>query len=254
MYYMLTAIGKNHTWEAENCAKSIKLNTPQSHVTIYSDTKPNRTKYFDKIIPIHTTPEGITTEKHARVQRIKTLIEYPIERFIHLDVDCYVAQDTFNVFDTKFDIACTYNIWRMNSHNLVPGVIYLNKTDATNQLLKLWLREYAIDPGIKDQFIFDKLAQKVNTHVLAPEYCAQVGEPTQYSGLIRIAHRHYQTSFLNAIMPTVFLNQTAENRVWIPSENRMTSSVWNSTTNSIDYQKYDVTEEHIAIAESFYKD
>jgi hypothetical protein len=55
-------------------------------------------------------------------------------------------------------------------------------------------------------------------------------------------------------MPTVFINQTTENRVWIPSENRMISSVWNPTTSSIEHKKYNVTQEYIAIAENFYKD
>lgn len=251
MHYLLVSIGEWFTWEAETAAKSIKHNTTDSRITLYTDTQPKRTQYFDKIIPLGSKPNNLTQEKWAKIERIKSLLDYKIEQFTHLDVDTYVIESPEPAFNQDFDLATCISIWRQTKANHVPGVLLVRKTPNTTRALRNWLIEYAESKELKDQYIFDKHAQTINTKTLDPEYCAQVGELTQYSGKIKICHRHYQTPLLNAIIPAVFLNQTHDNRIWIPIENRMISSTWSPETNSIVYKNYYVTQEHIQTATEF---
>lgn len=253
MHYVLVAIGTNFTWEAENSAKSIKQNTTNSHVTIYTDTQPKRPQYFDKITPIPKTPQDTTQEKHAKIQRITCLLDHREHHYIHLDVDTYVICDPSNIFNTHFHIAAPLTTWRQTNHNYVPGVLAINHSKETKELFKNWLHDYTISKDTSDQLHFDHHARKTNHHVLPPEYCAQVGELTQYSGKIHITHRHYENEYLNAIMPAVFLNQTMNNRVWIPAENRMISSTWSPETGII-YTNYYITQEHRQLVQEFTKD
>lgn len=253
MHYVYVTIGKHFTWEAQLSAKSIKLNTTNSHTTLYTDTPPKHTKHFNKIIPI-PPPTTETPEHHAKIQRITCLLNHREHHYIHLDADTYIAHDPTHIFNTPFHIASTLTTWRQTHHNYVPGVLAINHTQETQELFKNWLHDYTNSNDTKDQYHFDKHIRKTNHHQLPPELCTQVGDFCQISGKVYITHRHWENEYLNAIIPAVLINQTTDNRVWIPNEQRMISSKPWTLENGIEYTNYYITQEHRNYLKEFLKD
>jgi hypothetical protein len=87
-----------------------------------------------------------------------------------------------------------------------------------------WQREYAVDPAVKDQVTFLRLVSQLEFEpvVLPPELNARCGNGIMLSGHAYIIHKRFsQRTLANPAALNVLLNQTTDNRVYIPSENRM---------------------------------
>lgn len=245
-YVYITSGSKAHLKEAELSAKSIKQKQIQSHVTIYTDIEPTNQEYFDKIIPI----EPSKTIKEAKTKRIQHLIEHKEEQYVHLDTDTYVNEKP--IIENHYSIAATTSQWRQEIFNLVPSVVIINKSQNSQEALKNWLKDYTTSKTDKDQYAFDRQIRKHNYYILSPEYSAQVGEPIQVSGKIIIAHCHYVNQYRNPILPTLVLNQSENNRIWVPPENRMIENIYEPHLNHrLSYKSTYATPEQIQIAEQF---
>lgn len=245
-YVYITTNSTGHTWEAILSAKSIKQNQEQSHVTIYTDQEPPITKYFDKITPIKT-PEN---SKKAKKQRITCLIDHPEDQYVHLDSDTYVNNTP--IIENTYSIAATTSTWRQQIFNLVPSVVIINKNKETTQALKNWLKTYAESNSEKDQYAFDEQVKQINHKILPPEYSAQVGEIIQVSGKIIISHCHWVSVLRNPMLPTILLNQSEQNRLWIPPELRMIEMIYEpQNDHKLTYPSTGITQEQLNQVQTF---
>ena len=246
-YVYVTTGSKWHTREAILSAKSVKQNTSNSNITIYTDNLPDVPKYFDNIKQI---PKAKNL-KEAKQLRIQVLLKHPAEQFIHLDSDTYV-NTTPNIETTK-SIAATTSQWRQTTFSLVPSVIGIIKNAKSIEVLTRWLKQYSTTETTKDQYAFNQCVKEIDDYqILSPEYSTQVGEITHVSGKIIIAHCHYTNQIRNPILPTLVLNQSEQNRLWIPPELRMIEMIYEPENNhKITYPSTPVTQEQLNIVKEF---
>lgn len=261
MLYVQVAIGEHYLHETRISAKTIKQNHPNASILLYTDQPPenipNEDKLYWCITKLKPQPEHQNTLQYARSSKIRAIIDtLDIQnRFIYLDTDIYLAKDPSNAFEAEFDIAGVMNTWRQQQYrphqtNICTGALYIRATYNTRVFLNEWYK-YHDTENMGDQHAFNKTIDycPLHLHVLPTEYNAIVSEPNHFSGEIKIAHGHY-TSISNPIMPTVFLNQRTQNRVWLPNERKMVCLNYDSATQETTYETLYVQPEHELLAES----